>query len=70
MFNEEAIVFVFLCEVTFSCLGFLFYDRVAKRTKKKVSRALSMNKTPKKAPILRRTTSRYLSREQDNGVFI
>ncbi|XP_015752691.1 PREDICTED: protein ECT2-like [Acropora digitifera] len=31
--------------------------RVAKRTKKKVSRALSMNKTPKKAPILRRTTS-------------
>lgn len=31
--------------------------RVAKRTKRKVSRALSMNKTPKKAPSLRRATS-------------
>lgn len=31
--------------------------RVAKRTTRKVSRALSMNKTPKKAGLLRRTTS-------------
>ena len=37
------------------------WHRVAKRTTRKVSRALSMNKTPKKAGLLRRTTSRYLA---------
>ena len=67
-FNEEMLGFVFLCEVTFSSLEFLFYYRVAKRTKRKVSRALSMNKTPRKAPSLRRATSRYVSKGQDNRV--